>query len=163
MDCSAINMIDLQFLTNPTELQKIQKDHNMLQIDQQDIIFYKKRIFQMAKDILLQNQTDSKVKHAFDSFCKVCIEYFKFIDKSDIIQTDYSHIKVKKDLPNENIDLHTTNKIIMRKKKIHSPKITDHIKIKIKRKNNKKKTIIPKKRVFNLKDKTFQVKGTEKK
>jgi len=162
MDCSAINMIDLEFLTNPMELQKLHKNNNKLQIDQNDIAFYKKRIFQMAKNILLKKKTDIKVKNAFDSFCKVCIEYFKFIDKSEIIQTDYSHIKTKQKKPTKNINLHTTNEIIMRKKKVRSPKITDHIKIKIKRKNNKKKTIIPKKRSFNLHDPGFQLKGIEK-
>ena len=116
----------------------------MLQIDQQDIIFYKKRIFQMAKDILLQNQTDSKVKHAFDSFCKVCIEYFKFIDKSDIIQTDYSHIKVKKDLSKENIDLHTTNKIIMRKKKYIRQKLQIILKLRLKEKITRRKPLFQK-------------------
>ena len=161
MDCSAINMIDLEFLTNPMELQKLHKNNNKLQIDQNDVTFYKKRIFQMAKNILLKKKTDIKVKNAFDSFCKVCIEYFKFIDKSEIIQTDYSHIKPKQKKPPKNINLHTTNEIIMRKKKMRSPKITDHIKIK--RKNNKKKTIIPKKRSFNLQDPTFQSKGLEKK
>ena len=161
MDCSSINMIDLEFLTNPMELQKLHKNNNKLQIDQNDIIFYKKRIFQMAKNILLKKKTDIKVKNAFDSFCKVCIEYFKFIDKSEIIQTDYSHIKPKQKKPPKNINLHTTNEIIMRKKKMRSPKITDHIKIK--RKNNKKKTIIPKKRSFNLQDPTFQSKGIDKK
>ena len=161
MDCSAINMIDLEFLTNPMELQKLHKNNNKLQIDQNDVTFYKKRIFQMAKNILLKKKTDIKVKNAFDSFCKVCIEHFKFIDKSEIIQTDYSHIKTKQKIPPKNINLHTTNEIIMRKKKVRSPKITDHIKIK--RKNNKKKTIMPKKRSFNLHAPTFQSKGLEKK
>ncbi len=32
MDCSAINMIDLEFLTNPMELQKLHKTNNKLQI-----------------------------------------------------------------------------------------------------------------------------------
>ena len=161
MDCSAINMIDLEFLTNPMELQKLHKNKDKLHIDQKDITFYKKRIFQMAKNILLKKKTDIKVKNAFDSFCKVCIEYFKFIDKSEIIQTDYSHIKTKQKKPTKNINLHTTNEIIMRTKKVRSPKITDHIKIK--RKNNRKKTIIPKKRSFNLQDPIFQLKGIEKK
>jgi len=64
MDCSAINMLDLEFLTNPMELQKLHKKNNILQIDQNDITFYKKRIFQMAKNILLKKKTDIKVKNA---------------------------------------------------------------------------------------------------
>ena len=58
------------------------------------------------------------------------------------------------------MDLHTTNEIIMRTKKIRTPKITDHINIK--RKKKKKKIIIPQKRSINLKDIRFQSKGVEK-
>ncbi len=159
MDCSAINMIDLELLTNPMELQKLNKKKNLFKLDSNDLIFYKKRIFQAAKDILLRKPTDIKVKNAFDTFCKVCIEYFKFIDKSDIIQTDYSNLKEKKKSLPRHINLHTTNEIMMRHKKVRSPKITDHIKIKIK---NKRKTIIPKKRSINLKDPYLQLKGIEK-
>ena len=121
MDCSAINMIDLEFLTNPLELQKLKKGKNLNKIQPNDILFYKKRIFQMAKDILLHKLADVKVKNAFDSFCAICIEYFKFIDKSEIIQTDYSNFKKDSTSKPQNIDLHTTNEIIMRKKKVRSP------------------------------------------
>jgi hypothetical protein len=160
MDCSAINMIDLELFANPLELQKLNKDKNLFHIEPKDIKFYKKRIFQMAKNILLHKPEDIKVKNAFNSFCKVCIDYFKFIDKSDIIQTDYPNVSEKKKHISQNMDLHTTNEIIMRTKKIRTPKITDHINIK--RKKKKKKIIIPQKRSINLKDIRFQSKGVEK-
>jgi hypothetical protein len=159
MDCSAINMIDLKFLTNPLEMQKLNKDNDVFQIAPNDLAFYKKRIFQMAKNILQQKSTDMKVQNAFNAYCRVCIDYFKFIDKSEIIQTDYSHLKERKQQQPKNINLHTTNVIMMRKKKVRSPKITDHINII--RKKNTKKTIIPKKRSINLKDPKLQMKGVK--
>ena len=61
MDCSAINMIDLELLTNPMELQKLNKKKNLFKLDSNDLSFYKKRIFQAAKDILLRKPIDIKV------------------------------------------------------------------------------------------------------
>ena len=43
MDCSSINMLDLQFLTNPLELQKLNKKQEISLINEQDKAFYKKR------------------------------------------------------------------------------------------------------------------------
>jgi len=158
MDCSSINMLDLQFLTNPLELQKLNKKQEISLINEQDKAFYKKRIFQMAKDILLNQSVDVKLKHSFEVFCCNCIEYFKFIDKSEIIQKDYIDVPQKKIKVKKYLNLDTTNQIIMKKKHVRSPKITDHIKIKRK---NKKKTIIPKKRIINLKDPQLMFKGVE--
>jgi hypothetical protein len=53
--------------------------------------FYKRRILQLTKDMLLSDEIDvrSDMIIAFDHYARTCISYFKMIDKTDILQTDY--------------------------------------------------------------------------
>lgn len=160
MDCSSINMIDLRYLTNPLTMHKLEREKTeKTEVNQEEIEFYKKRIFQTAKDVLLKKPVDKRLTNIFNIFSTACISHFKFIDKSDAIQKDYENmVKTKK--KKKSIDVDTSNTLIMREKKTRVPKITDHIPITIK--NIKKKCIIiPKERDINLKDPKFRTKGTE--
>ena len=150
MDCSSINMIDLRYLTNPLTMHKLEREKTeKTEVNQEEIEFYKKRIFQTVKDVLLKKSVDKKLANIFNIFSTACISHFKFIDKSDAIQKDYENmVKTKK--KKKSIDVDTSNTLIMREKKTRVPKITDHIPITIK--NIKKKCIIiPKERDINLK------------
>lgn len=53
--------------------------------------FYKRRILQLTKDMLLSDEIDVRTDmiNAFDHYARTCISYFKMIDKTDILQTDY--------------------------------------------------------------------------
>lgn len=53
--------------------------------------FYKRRILQLTKDMLLSDEIDVRtdIINAFDHYARTCISYFKMIDKTDILQTDY--------------------------------------------------------------------------
>lgn len=160
MDCSSINMIDLRYLTNPHAMHKLEREKNeKTEVNQEEIEFYKKRIFQIAKDILLKKSVDKKLANIFNIFSTACISHFKFIDKSDAIQKDYENmVKTKK--KKKSMDVDTSNTLIMRKKRARVPKITDHIHVTVK--NIKKKCIIlPKGRDINLKDPKFRTKGIE--
>jgi len=159
MDIS-LNLIDLQYLTNPLEMNKITHLQTSSLLIKTDLNFYKKRIFQLTKDMLRGEKRDSNVNKAFENYALACIKYFKFQDKMEIIQKDYEDIKppVNK---NTHFDLVNTNNIIMKKNKPINPKITDHIKIKSTK--PVKSPIIPTKRNINLKDPKFQEKGLKKK
>ena len=85
MDIS-INQIDLQYLTNPLEMNKIKQSKKLLQLRASDLKFYKRRIFQFTKDILNGEKPDKKVCHAFENYALTCIDHFKFIDKMELIQ-----------------------------------------------------------------------------
>ena len=87
------------------------------------------------------------------------IQHFKFIDKVDIIQKDYEGIKIKKK-KKTNFNLEKTNNIITRKKE-KVGKITEAIDIKIKYKT-KRKFIMPKKKIINLKEEHLKTKGLKK-
>jgi hypothetical protein len=160
MDIS-MNLIDLQYLTNPVEFQKLQhktKNPDILSVN--DLKFYKKRLFQLTKNILQGENVDKKIQHSFEQYANVVIEHFKFMDKIDIIQKEYIDIKEKK-CNVQNIDMQKTNDLIFKKSKPHRPKITDHINIKSTK--TIRPIIIPKKKDINLKDPKFRIKGLIKK
>ena len=99
MDIS-LNLIDLQYLTNPTEMNKLLRNKNLSSISMIDLNFYKKRIFQLTKNMLRGEKITTKVDKIFENYARICIEHFKFIDKMEIIQKDYENITTTKKKPN---------------------------------------------------------------
>ena len=87
-----INEINLQYLTNPSEMNKLNRDNSFNHINKEDYDFYKARILKTVKDILKDKSVDRKINYCFINFAKLCIEHFKFIDKRDIIQNEYDKI-----------------------------------------------------------------------
>ena len=159
MDVS-LNLIDLQYLTNPDKLTKLMQKKNLQQISRNDLDFYKKRIFQLTKDMLRGEKLNTKVNTAFVNYAQICIDHFKFTDKMELIQNDYKDIKSPVNKKNT-FNMKNSNDMMLRKKKPHRPKITDNIKIKSTRINTP--PVIPKTRNFNLKDPRFREKGLKKK
>jgi hypothetical protein len=160
MDMS-LNLIDLQYLTNPYKLNKITRSNDIFKVNNKDLGFYKKRIFQLTKDLLRNEKQDAAVERAFQNYVSVCINHFKFIDKMEIIQKDYENINNDKNDKNKSYDIQKSNHLIFKKNKPRIPKITDNIKIK----STKiiKQQIIPKQRKFNLMSEKFKNKGVKKK
>ena len=151
-----INEIDLQYLTNPSEMNKLNRDNSFNVINKDDFDFYKPRILKLTKDILKDKLVDKKINNCFMNYVKICIEHFKFIDKRDIIQNEYDKLEEKMKNTN-NFDISDSNNIIMKKPEFKKVKITDQIPIKT---NIKPDTIImPKKRIINLKDPSLKRKG----
>jgi len=159
MDAS-LNMIDLEYLTNPAFLKirtTLVKDNF-----NEDLKFYRKRVFQLTKDFLCGKYINAELDNAFKNYTRTCISHFKFIDHSDIIQNDYSKIKEsnrkepKKLSAPQNVD-----HLLMRTVQPVSKKITDCIPIRCKSKE--KKTFMPKNRNINLRDPKFRSKGISKK
>merc|ERR1711865_1078214 len=103
----------------------------------------------ITKDILKDKDVDKKLKKCFMNYTKICIEHFKFIDKRDIIQKEYDERK-KKSKKTTSFNISESNNLIMKKTEFKKVKITDQIDIKTNIKPEK--VIIPKKRIFNLKD-----------
>lgn len=159
MDVS-LNLIDLQYLTNPDKLTKLMQKKDLQQISRNDLDFYKKRIFQLTKDMLRGEKINTKVNKAFVNYAQICIDHFKFMDKMELIQNDYKDIKSPVNKKNT-FNMKNSNSMMLRKKKPYRPRITDNIKIKSTRINTP--PVIPKTRNFNLKDPKFREKGLKKK
>lgn len=156
MDIS-FNMIDLEFLSNPR--LNIQKP---VIIDgvQKDIRFYRKRILKMTKLLLCEKKQDKDIERGFRTFALNCINYFKFLDKAEIIQKEYDEKKKKKREVkplDKNID-----RLVMKDVKMGPTKIPECFPIKITNKK-KKVTIMPKTRNINISEPKFRTKGLEKK
>ena len=159
MDVS-LNLIDLQYLTNPDKLTKLMQKKDLQQIPRNDLDFYKKRIFQSTKEMLRGEKINTKVNKAFVNYAQICIDHFKFMDKMELIQNDYKDIKSPVNKKNT-FNMKNSNSMMLRKKKPYRPRITDNIKIKSTRINTP--PVIPKTRNFNLKDPKFREKCLKKK
>ena len=152
MDVST-NIIDLEYLTNPCYTIKVpkQKIDKVYTVDDEDLKFYKKRIFYLTRDLLLGKNINIKIKDTFHNYCKVCIEHFKFIDKKDIIQEDYKGLKLKKKQKGSYFNLEQTDKLVFKKEKKYND-ISTFLKIK----KPKKEIFMPQQRNFNLKKREVQ-------
>ena len=149
------NKFDLMYLVNPNILDKVQPHQETTKEYKEDLKFYRKRIFALTKDYLKGHKKDKDLDKIFFEYSSACIEYFKFIDKSEIIQESYKNLETKPKC--EKVDKQAVNKsneFIFNKKKPPAPRITDHIKIKSTKTN--KKIVIPRERKINLKNERFK-------
>ena len=83
MDVS-LNLIDLQYLTNPFEMTKIMKRKEESLLSKKDLEFYKKRIFKLTKDMLRGEKVNTKVNKAFEHYAQVCMDHFSQLTGSTI-------------------------------------------------------------------------------
>ena len=97
MDLSRNLQMDLLYLTNGRIRSRIE---NLDSVNKDDLKFYRKRILQQTKDYLREGRLEGAIDRAFDNYADKLIEYYKFIDKKEIIQKDYEDIvsSSKKDL-----------------------------------------------------------------
>jgi len=172
-----LSYIDLEYLINK-ELYGKSIDNKMQPHintnNKKDKRFYKKRIYDLTKQLLSNEQPSTlfpDVRNTFDNYIKTCISYFKVIDTSDIIQEDYDGllgpINNATSLDNvagvdntDNID--EINKLMMRSIKIMEPNALEKL---VKRTIIKKEIepIIPQQKDINLKDPVLKNKGIRKK
>ena len=95
MDTSS-NVYDYMYLVNPNRLDRIRQKKENTIILNDEIHFYRKRIFSLTKDYLKGKSRERDLDKIWEIYAKACVDYFKFIDKSEMIQETYKDIKVKK-------------------------------------------------------------------
>ena len=88
------NKIDeLEYLMNPSLYEKwmdgVETNDNEFK---QELKFYRKRIIQMTKDMMKSDYENKSLHPSFIEYCKCCIEYFKGLDKKDILQEEYKNL-----------------------------------------------------------------------
>jgi len=89
--------ITLEFLVNKQYIKgtKERKSNDILKDKQ----FYKKRIGELTKQLINNEPPEillSDVGKAFENYARHCIDYFKIIDRCDIIQEDYDNMSLAK-------------------------------------------------------------------
>jgi hypothetical protein len=165
-----ITEITLECLMNKQQYEKHIGKSDTVYRDtiRKDKRFYKKRIFDLTKKLLNNEKPETMypdVGSAFDAYARVCVEYFKVLDRSDIIQEDYAEFKddiLKNNSQNVSYNAEESNKLIMRSIKIAEPNALEKL-IKRTRTKIEKKQIVPLKKNINLKDPTLKNKGICKK
>lgn len=156
MDDEYINKITLECLLNPllqNKLKQINNSTNTLE----DINFYKKRIYQVTKEMLKGDYPNNELKLSFLSYTEDLIYYFKQLDAKDFYQKDYLDISLNKNrkytdisynlddlLINRQEPKNNLNNFVNRLTTIHEEKI------------------IPHKKIVNIKDPSLRTKGVKK-
>lgn len=159
------SQIDLLYLTNMSCKINNERDNEI--IDKKEVEFYKKRIFQLCKDILRKNVTDPNVINSFNHFCVNAIEYFKMNDTTEMIQSEYNELNIETSLPfplhKQDLSCNLSNESpdVLMFKKIEKPNDTlDKFVIKhVVKKNDD--MVIPEQKIYNLNDVKYQEKGVE--
>jgi len=169
-----VNQITLDCLLNKEQYAKYLNSSvkKTMESNKRDRKFYKKRIIQITKDMLASDDIaipiTSDILFAFDNFTRTCISYFKMMDKTDILQTDYppsitaTSLLEEDDCPDNALLLEESNKSIIKSVKIN-PITMDKFVKRISTAPSSNPPFIPLKREVNLKDPELRNKGIRKK
>lgn len=85
-----INQITLDCLLNRAQYEKYVQKNITESVKNRDRKFYRKRIVNLTKELLSNiAEVPPDIQYAFENFIKLCINYFKVIDTSDILQEEY--------------------------------------------------------------------------
>jgi hypothetical protein len=134
-------------------------------INNKDYRFYKKRIFNLYKDLMLKKEENQDLLDVFHNFNKKAIEYLKFKDKASILQEEYEDLSNNKNgkhcfntFKNELLDkVEYSNHILMKDYNVKTKTISDCIPLVKKKIKEEKKIILPQKKKINLKDEKFKL------
>ena len=171
----SINQITLDCLINKGMYDNMVNSSEVKKYNLKEMKFYRKRIYDLAKRLLISKEDRENVtpdvNYAFSNFVKTSINYFKTIDKQDILQKDYEELEeasnnnnnINKFVKEEtnNYDNYIMKKITMSQEKLKMTTM-DNFVIRKQEKENKESDIYPQKREFNLKDESFKNKGIKK-
>ena len=92
MSQSFVDQVTLDLLLNKQMYTNHVENKKKLQINKEERKLYKKRIFQLFKDIITGEEPDElpmDVKYTYNNFVNSCIHYLKTKDNHDIIQSEY--------------------------------------------------------------------------
>ena len=89
----------LEYLTNPAYYSTLNKNNKANSIkatndnnkNKEDTRFYRKRIIALTKEMLKGAIPSVRIKEAHDDYINILVNYFKLVDKTDIIQDQYSN------------------------------------------------------------------------
>ena len=156
-----ISDVTLEYMMNKQQYAKHIVEHSTIlkkeTSSRKDKKFYRRRIIDLTKRLLNNEKPETMfpdVTSAFEYYSKICVEYFKVLDKTDIIQEDYTDLssnsvnEIKNDFLSESsID---ADNLMMRSIKIQEPNALEKL---VKRKSTKikKQPIIPLQKNINLK------------
>ena len=163
MSQSYVNQVTIDCLLNKSVVNKYVKNKE----NKEEIKFYKKRIYNLFKEIITGNSPDDllpDVKYAYTNFLTESIRYFKTVDNNDIIQSEYKDMEFPPEIGCNVNDVSgnvvEADKLLMRSIKIDVPTLDKYVtRISTKK---KEKIILPKQKDINLNDPELKIKGLKK-
>ena len=155
MDLSRNIQIDLLYLTNDRMRTRVGNLNNG--VNKEELKFYRKRILQQTKNYLREARLESSIDRAFDNYADKLIEYYKFIDKKEMIQKEYEDMKDSPKKKIKDMNIMEENKKMMKEVEPHVKTIKDFINVVTEK--PKKKRVIPKLKEYNLKKEELRIKG----
>jgi hypothetical protein len=167
MSQAYVNQLTIDCLLNKDLINKHIKNKQSKKENKEDIKFYKKRIYNLFKEIITGNSPDDllpDVKYAYSNFLNASISYFKTVDNNDIIQSEYKDMDFSPEIRCTDNDISgnviNADKLLMRSIKIDAPTLDKYVTRVITKK--KEEIILPKQRNINLNDPEFKNKGLKK-
>lgn len=171
-----IDNITLSYFANKSQytsiLKKTEENNDKKFIN--DKKFYKKRVLDMTKRLFREEETNAQLIGFFNTYVKSCVNYLKFLDKSDIIQEKYGSMNVdeNQEQPNrevdgsgdnidiENVDYKNCDYLFSKPEDVKKLNLDTFV---IKTVTNPPQKIIPKRENINIKTKEHKTKGILKK
>jgi hypothetical protein len=176
MSTEYVNQVTLECLMNKDTYKKYVATKKKSVVNKKDQKFYRRRILSLTKELLYPEETtpatapattinDPNIVGLFQIYSKACIEYFKTLDKNDIIQEDYSTLTTTETAEMSVEDIKTQaeiDQLFMRS--VHVKEATTLDKF-VKRSTTapKEEPILPKQKDINLRDPALKNKGIRKK
>ena len=147
------NKATLAFLSNPLYQSNIDKQ-NQIMPDKIEQKFYRKRILSLHKDMLRGAIPNETIKYMHDNYVLSIINYFKMIDKKDILQEEYDNLIIESKDTNNDFDIKRADTLLMEEQIPTLDKFVKSIKF-------KDDPIPPKQKNINLKTDKFRTKGVK--
>lgn len=164
MSQSLVNQITLDCLLNKETMGQHVMKQREKQINKQELQFYRKRIFNLFKEIISNNQPEDlspDVKYAYGTFIKSSIDYFKTVDNNDLLQEEYKDMEFPPDISSEPVATSDeADKLLMRSVKMDVPTLDKYVK----RTSHKKEThiVLPRQREVDIMNPELKDKGLKK-
>jgi hypothetical protein len=174
MSENIITQITLDCLINKEVYEKMQHLKKQKIVNKKDKKFYRKRILNLTRELLLKKDDDYSeinpdIKFSFDNYIKTCIQYFKIIDNNDIIQEEYKDFNTEFDcLQDIDMNQHITNNTYDKEKDklfMRSIKMPNYLEkfVKITTTKKPEEIILPKIKEIDLQEPNLRNKGIQKK
>ena len=168
-----VNDITLQYLANVSVTRATKtKLETKGTPTRKDVRFYKKRITDMAKKLMSSdcdaselNKLPVDLKSGFDLFAHRCIEYFKTLDRSEILQGEYGDM-CEKDEPDMNVDAKTqayADELFVKSVHVKQESSLDKFVVRTKVSKTPDPMELPQTRDVNLRTSELKTKGIAKK
>ena len=166
-----VNQVTLDCLLNKQMYNNQIKTKKAKQINKEERKFYRKRIFNLFKEMINGNTPENllpDVKYAYDNFINSTIQYFKTIDNNDIIQSEYKDVvfltsnfsDIYTDCSINSINNSDADLLLMRSIKLDVPTLDKYVKKTLNKK--KEQIVLPKQKEINLNDPELKTKGIKK-